>query len=370
MTALKETFMLYPFKFKPVYKNYIWGGRSLERFRNDLPEGIVAESWEVSSHPDGQSAVINGDYSGWTLTDLYRKEGRAIAGNSLSQKDAERFPLLVKLIDAKNKLSVQVHPDDYYAGLYENGEYGKSEGWYIIEASPGAELIYGLTPGTSKESFRKALRKGNAENFLQSISVRAGDVINIPSGTIHAIGSGILLAEVQQNSNATYRVYDYNRVGTDGKKRPLHIKKALDVIDFHAEIHRVPSPGLKIEIDGGSRKISLANHYFALELYEINGIVKEDSSYERFYIYTFFSGKGKLDYTDGSINLSAGESVLVPGSLGAYEIAGELTGMRCYVPDLVNNIISPLLGAGYCIEDIRNNIGGLESLEKEENRFL
>jgi mannose-6-phosphate isomerase len=287
-TGTKETLMLYPLKFKPVYKNYIWGGRALEKFKDELPEGIIAECWEVSCHPGGPNIVANGNYAGRTLPDLFKQFGRAIAGNALSQRDAERFPLLVKLIDAKDKLSVQVHPDDLYAGVHENGEYGKSEGWYIIEASPGAELIYGLVPGTSRDSFRKALRSGTAGKYLQKVSVKAGDAINIPSGIIHAIGGGILLAEVQQNSNATYRVYDYDRIGADGKKRQLHIKKALDVIDFEADNHRVPSHGLKINIPGGVRTISLANRYFALELYEINGSISEDTLSERFYIYTFF----------------------------------------------------------------------------------
>lgn len=362
--------MLYPFKFKPVYKNYIWGGRSLERYKDDLPGGIIAESWEVSCHPDGPSIVKNGDYSGRSLPDVFKQLGRAIAGNALSQRDAERFPLLVKLIDAKEKLSVQVHPDDRYASEHENGEYGKCEAWYIIEAAPGAELIYGLAPGTSRESFEKALHIGSADKFLQRISVKAGDVIYIPSGIIHAIGGGILLAEVQQNSNATYRVYDYNRAGSDGNKRPLHIEKALDVMDFEAERRRVPSPGLKMQIAGGSKTISIANRYFALELCEINGSISEDTLSERFYIYTFFSGKGALDYSGGNIGLCGGESVLVPASLGTYKISGELSGMRCYVPDIVSNVIDPLLSAGYSVEDIRNNVGGLESLQKDTFRYL
>lgn len=362
--------MLYPFKLKPVYKNYIWGGRSLEKYKDDLPDGIVAESWEVSCHPDGPSVVANGDYSGRTLPDVFKMFGRAIAGNALSQSDADRFPLLLKLIDANEKLSVQVHPDDLYAGVHENGEYGKSEGWHIIEASPGAELICGLAPGTSRDIFKKALQNGYADKYLQKISVRAGDSVNIPAGIIHAIGGGILLAEVQQNSNATYRVYDYDRVGSDGKKRPLHIVKALDVIDFDAENRSVPSPGLKMKIDGGTRTISLANRYFALELYEINGRISECTLSERFYIYTFFSGKGELDYSGGKVSLRAGESVLIPASLGAYNISGELTGIRCYVPDLANNVIVPLLGAGYSNEDIRRNVGGLESLGKDAFRFL
>lgn len=351
--------MFYPLKFKPLYKDYIWGGRNLERLGKILPAGIIAESWEVSCHPDGISIVSNGLFEGTPLPELIKKYGRLIVGAALPKKDIIKFPLLVKFIDANADLSVQVHPDDEYARLNENGEYGKNEMWYIISAKPGAKLIYDVAPGTGKEAFRLALESENLESCLKYVEVLPGDAINIPAGLIHAVGKGIMLVEIQQNSNSTYRVYDFNRVGKDGNKRPLHIKKAMDVIDFSSKRRKEKYNGLGIRLStGSSKKFLVANKYFSAELYDIDGEVGETADGSRFYIYTFIKGEGKIVYGMDSVNVKLGESVLIPASMGKFSITGTLQAIKSYVPDLMGNIVEPLKLAGHGEREIFNNIGG------------
>lgn len=352
--------MLYPLKFKPVYKDYIWGGRNFEKLGKVLPEGIVAESWEISCHPDGTSIVSNGEYEGMLLPDLISKLGRQIVGTALPEKDVSKFPLLVKFIDANDDLSVQVHPDDSYALTHENGEYGKNEMWYIMSAKPGAKLIYDVIPGTTREVLGQAVKDNKIESCLKYVEVLPGDVINIPAGLIHAIGRGIMLAEIQQNSNTTYRVYDFNRVDKNGNKRPLHIEKALDVIDFNTGSRKEKYDGLEIRTEpGSSKKYAVANGYFSVELYNISGKADETADGSRFYIYVFTEGEGTINYGADSLNVKAGESVLIPAALGSYTIEGNFKALKSYVPNLEQNVFEPLKKSGYTLEEIYENVGGL-----------
>lgn len=354
--------MLYPLKFKPLYKDIIWGGRNLEKLGKILPnEGNVAESWEISCHHDGTSIVANGEYEGISLTEIINKLGRQIIGSALPQKDLNKFPLLVKFIDANDDLSVQVHPDDNYAQVNENGEYGKNEMWYIISAKPGTKLIFDVIPGTTKESFAQAVKDNRIESCLKYVEVLPGDIINIPAGLVHAIGKGIVLAEIQQNSNTTYRVYDFNRIDKNGNKRPLHIEKALDVIDFDTNGRKEKYKGLEMKINANSTKrYIVANKYFAVELYDINGKVEENADGSRFYMYTFIEGEGEIHYGSEFMDVKAGESILVPASMGAYSIDGNIKALKSYVPVLEQNVISPLKAAGYQIDEILDNVGGLK----------
>jgi mannose-6-phosphate isomerase len=327
--------MYYPLKFKPIYKGYFWGGRNFEKFGKILPEGIVAESWEISCHPHGISEVINGDFTGAILTELIEKYGRGIIGTDFSKKNLIRFPLLLKLIDANNKLSVQVHPGNDYAFSHENGEMGKYEMWYILEAKPGAKLICDFVPNITKEVFARAIQSGSVENYLKYIPVFPGDVIYIPPGIIHSIGEGIVLVEVQQNSDITYRVYDYDRIDHNGRKRPLHIEKALDVIDFNTNGHREKTEGLFVKLGTVSqKKYLIANCYFAVELYTIREMIEETTDGSKFYIYSFIEGEGNILYKKGCVAVNRGESVLIPASLGAYSLYGNFKALKVYVPDL------------------------------------
>lgn len=348
--------MLYPLKFKPVYKDYIWGGRNFEKFGRSLPDGIVAESWEISCHPNGISVVSNGEFEDMALPNLLKKLGSLLVGNSLYQKDFEKFPLLVKFIDANEDLSVQVHPDDSYALEHENGEYGKNEMWYVISAEPGAKLVFDLVPGLSKKAFIEAVNKGTLEKCLRYIDVFPGDVLNIPAGLVHAIGKGIILAEIQQNSDATYRLYDFNRVDKNGKKRPLHIEKALDVISFEKEVPKEKTKGIRLEFASFSRTYLVANRYFAVEHLNIYGQIHENADGSKFHILSFIDGEGEIIYGNNTLKVNSLESVLIPAAMGQYSIKGKVRLLKAYVPDLDKDILEPLTKAGYTENEILSSL--------------
>lgn len=323
--------MIKPLFFQPIYKETIWGGTGLKECfnREEAPSDSVGESWEIAGHSNGNSVISNGTYKGITLQDLLLKNPVELLGASF--KDCTKFPLLIKIIDANQKLSLQVHPDDVYAGEHENGELGKTEMWYILQAKEGSKLVVGAKDGVDKSRFEKALKEGALEPCIKEIEVKAGDVINIPAGMLHAIGEGIMLVEVQQNSDTTYRVYDWNRVGVDGKPRQLHIEQALDVIDFH----RVPRllKGYRRENQGYDLTYYIANEYFAVEKLCVHGDFKEDTKGEKFYLYTCIEGHGEI-ISDGSHKdeFDEGQSFMIPASAGEYVIVGDATLIRSYVP--------------------------------------
>jgi len=324
--------ILYPLKFEPVYKDYLWGGRNLEKLGRILPQGKVAESWEVSGHPDGTSIISNGELKGLSLVEYLQKEGHAALGSALPPAYLQEFPLLVKLIDAHDKLSVQVHPTDEYAQKHEGG-YGKNEMWYIIDAKPGASLIYDVKLGMNREKFTQAIEEGTIGDCLQSVEVAPGDVLDIPAGLVHGIGEGIMLAEIQQSSNLTYRIYDYERVDAMGKKRPLHVERALEVIDFDSAKRVAKTKPQVQQIAPGCTKAELvANEYFVVELYDLKAELSQKAQGERFFIYTFLQGKGAISYNQGSVPIKAAESILIPASLGHYTIEGNLKFLKSYLP--------------------------------------
>lgn len=241
---------MYSIKFEPVFKEKVWGGNKLAKYLSkDVSMDVkVGESWEIACHREGTSKIRNGEYKGLTLEELIKHYGDIVFGKSI-EKITDRFPLLIKFIDANDKLSVQVHPDDEYAMKFED-DFGKTEMWYIVDAEPGAKLVYGLKKGITKEDFIKAIENNDFDEILREIEVKKGDVVFIPAGTIHAIGKGILIAEIQQSSDITYRVYDWNRVGLDGKPRELHIEKALDVINFDEYIEKPKVESTILHKDG------------------------------------------------------------------------------------------------------------------------
>jgi mannose-6-phosphate isomerase len=259
---------LYPLTFSPVLKDYLWGGRNLAtKLGRALPaEGVIAESWEIAGHEDGASLVENGPYAGRTLTELHAELGLDLIGRNNAWAQARgKFPLLVKLLDAHTPLSVQVHPDDAYALAHEGNELGKTEMWVVLHAEPGAELIVGVKAGTTPDAFRRAIEENRLEPYLHHLPVQNGDHVCVPAGTLHAIMGGLLIAEIQQNSNTTYRVYDWGRVGADGKGRPLHVDKALHVIDFQRVEPQIVPPALLAEEPGLRRELLCRNRYFTTE---------------------------------------------------------------------------------------------------------
>ena len=331
--------MLYPLRFHPVYKDYLWGGRRFESLRGpiDVP-GILAESWEVSCHPNGPSVIANGPLAGLSLPEAVERFGAELVGDRLPEKDLHKFPLLAKFIDAADRLSVQVHPDDDYARTHEAGEYGKNEMWYVVDADPGARLTVGVVPGTTRAAFAEAVVQGRCESLLQSVEVKPGDVVDIPAGLVHAIGRGILIYEVQQNSDTTYRVFDFDRVDAQGRKRPLHIEKALEVIDFDGAGRPPLCPGVAEMPEDGrvqsgvSRRVLVTNRYFTVEELTIarGTVTGLQADGGRFRILTAIDGDGLVHYRSASgfpssMPFRRGESLLVPATLGAYRLEGALT---------------------------------------------
>ena len=325
---------LYPLLFEPVLKDYIWGGRTLEKLGRALPpEGPVAESWEIAGHHDGTTAVSNGRFAGMLLTEVQEQLGLDLIGsNNAWALERDKFPLLIKLLDASRPLSVQVHPEDGYALVHEGNELGKTEMWVVLDAEPGAELILGVAEGTTPEAFGQGITDGKLEPFLHRLPVRKGDHICVPAGTLHAIMGGILIAEIQQNSNTTYRVYDWNRVGADGKPRPLHIDKALDVINFEQVEPSLSPPALISEEDGVRRERLCANRYFVTERVTMD----EGASFSgecdgrTLEIWGVLEGEAVLN----DVKLTAIQFSLLPAALGAYTVTAngaEATLLRTYV---------------------------------------
>lgn len=329
---------IYPLTFKPVFRDYIWGGRNLEtKLGRHIPPGVVAESWDISGHPSSPTKVANGPLAGQTLPEvLDALETDLVGSRSKTMLERGKFPLLIKLLDANKPLSVQVHPDDAYANDHENGELGKTEMWYILHAEPNAYLIYGLKPKVTPASFRQALEAGELEKCLHQLPVKAGDAIFIPAGSLHAIMNGILLAEIQQNSDTTYRVYDWNRVGADGKPRPLHVDKALEVINFDQVEPGPYAPQLIEDRAGLQREFITTCPYFNVERLTFNkpGLYQGRCDGSTFEIWGVMSGQTQIVWTEDSLPLPAVRFALLPAGLGDFEIEAiePSTLLRVYIP--------------------------------------
>lgn len=308
-----------PVKLKPAIKDYIWGGRRLiTDFNKHTDLDKAAESWELSTHPDGESVVCGGAFSGLTLTEYIAKNGRECLGSRAAA--FEFFPVLIKLIDAKDNLSIQVHPDDEYA-LRVEGEYGKTEMWYIVDCEPDAYLYLGLNRTVTGDEFAQRISDNTLLEILNKVPVHKGDVFFIPAGTIHAICAGILICEIQQNSNTTYRVYDYDRRGKDGKPRELHIEKAI-------EVSRLTPNEPQAERKGGT----LAScKYFTTERLECRGDAKIKTDSGSFRSIVVLDGKGSVAADKTKIDVKKGDSVFIPARDGFISLTGELEAILTYV---------------------------------------
>ncbi|MDD7280722.1 MAG: class I mannose-6-phosphate isomerase, partial [Erysipelotrichaceae bacterium] len=286
-------------KLNPAFKDYLWGGTKLkENFGKKTDLDIVAESWELSVHPDGPSTVASGEYEGKTLPEYLDIVGKGVLGTKGNA--FENFPILIKFIDAKGSLSIQVHPDNEYALRVEH-EYGKTEMWYIMDCEPGAFLYYGVNKAITKEEFKERIENNTLLDVLKAVPVHKGDVFFIPSGTIHAIGAGIQICEIQQNSNSTYRVYDFGRVGKDGKPRELHIQKAIDVSNLNP-MESDFKPCGPTTIQGDAKVTMMATcHEFTTYVVDVDGQTTWNVDDESF---------GSVIVLDGSLTISAnGQSV-------------------------------------------------------------
>ncbi|MDE5564183.1 MAG: class I mannose-6-phosphate isomerase [Oscillospiraceae bacterium] len=299
-----------PFLLKGVCKDYIWGGNRLRDYGKTSDADRIAESWELSCHPDGESVLPNGS----TLTQYLKEHPEALGVHCA---DFDRFPVLVKLIDAADNLSVQVHPDDAYAMQYE-GAPGKTELWYVIDAQPDAELIYGFREAITKDEFRRAIETHTLLDKVKRVPVKAGDVFYIPAGTLHAIGKGILIAEIQENSNTTYRVYDYGRVDEDGKPRALHIEKALDVTSLCPTENTVPSPSTAFP-EGCTIQTLGACRYFEVMKITVQKQARlgADTSFNHILV---LDGTAVLRDGAETLSIRRGDSIFVPAGTEHYSI--------------------------------------------------
>ncbi len=307
---------LYPLRFKPVYKDYLWGGDKIVRlYRRPEPPGVYAESWEVSDRADGMSVVENGPLAGKDLRELARTSGADLLGTRVRPGP---FPLLIKLIDSRERLSVQVHPNDETARAF--GGEAKTEMWYVLDAEAGAGVFAGLKPGVDETVFRQALLSKKLEELMNRVPVAPGDAVFIPGGRVHAIDAGCLLLEVQQNSNTTYRIYDWDRVGADGRPRPLHLAEALQVIRWNDRDNPrvVPRPLDPQGADG--RWEILRTPYFVLERWVLSAPAAVRGDGGTFEILFVPAGSVTISWRKLSDRLPAGTSCLIPAAVREYAL--------------------------------------------------
>lgn len=298
-------------------KDYIWGGTRLrEEYGKISDADRIAESWELSCHKDGESIIFNGDFAGKTLSEFIKENGNDILGKNCDKFD--NFPILIKLIDAKDNLSVQVHPDNDYA-LRVEGEYGKTEMWYIVDCDPGAELLYGFKGNIVKEEFERRIKDNTLLEVTNSVPVHKGDVFFIEAGTLHAIGKGILIAEIQQNSNTTYRIYDYGRVGADGKPRQLHVEKAVEVTKLTPPEYPTKAMGEIEQKDGCSVQLLSKCDYFRVNKICVWDYCVLEASAKSFNSVLVLDGEGEID----GVKLKKGDSCFIPAGYGEYTFKGK-----------------------------------------------
>ncbi|MBR1750652.1 MAG: class I mannose-6-phosphate isomerase [Ruminococcus sp.] len=303
------------FRLSPAFKDYLWGGTRLrDDFKKQCDFEKIAESWELSCHKDGASVVADGEDKGLTLAEYIEKHGKGVLGSDCER--FENFPILIKLIDAKDNLSVQVHPDNEYA-LRVEGEYGKTEMWYVVDCDEGAELLYGFKSEISKDEFAARIKDNTLLEVTQNVPVHKGDVFFIEAGTLHAIGKGILIAEIQQNSNTTYRIYDYGRVGKDGKPRELHVEKAKDVTRL-APAKQYPDTPAE-QKDGYTSKLMASCDYFTTFVLDIDSKAELDADEGSFNSILILEGEG----TVGDVPFKKGDSVFITAGTGSYTVNGK-----------------------------------------------
>ncbi len=315
-----------PFLLSPAGKDYLWGGNRLnEDFAKGIALSPLAETWECSTHPDGSSVVATGEFKGQTLADVIKAHPEYL-GTHPKAKDG--LPVLIKLIDAKQDLSVQVHPDDAYACEQENGSPGKTEMWYVLDAAKDARLIYGFYHDIDEETLRKSLADGTVEKYLQKVPVQKDDVFFIPAGQVHAIGAGALIAEIQENSNLTYRLYDYGRVDKTGRRRELHIDKALQVASLKGSSEpRQPMRVLRFR-PGAADELLCRCKYFEvsrmlLNTERVRQMVQLQAGANSFQVLLCTEGCGMFFWEEVSLPFYRGDCLFIPAGSVPLRIHGK-----------------------------------------------
>ncbi len=326
-----------PFLLKPEGKDYLWGGTRLrDDFSKDIDKTPLAETWECSTHPDGPSVVASGEHRGKHLSQVLKEHPEYLGSHPLMTEAARQgeLPILIKFIDAKQNLSVQVHPDDAYAMKHENGSLGKTEMWYVMDAAKDSELVYGFYWDMDKDTLRESLEEGTVERFLQKIKIQKDDVFFIEAGTVHAIGAGALIAEIQENSNLTYRMYDYGRTDKNGQKRELHIDKALEVVNLKGAAEpRQPMRVLHYQ-RGCASEFLYRCKYFQVERQLINtercrAMADFQTDSNSFQVLLCLKGCGVLLEENGEmLNFFKGDCIFVPAGSVPLKIHGKAQFLR------------------------------------------
>lgn len=314
-----------PFMLRPTGKDSLWGGSRLnDDFAKNIDMIPLAETWECSTHPDGPSFVTGGEYEGMTLSEVLKAHPDYLGTHP--RTDGE-LPILIKFIDANKDLSVQVHPSDEYANEHENGQLGKTEMWYVLDATKDASLVYGFHHNVSKEKLRKSIENGHVQKYLQKVTVQKDDIFYIEAGTVHAIGAGVLIAEIQESSNLTYRLYDYDRVDKNGNKRELHIDKALDVANLQASAEpKQPLRVLKYR-QGCASELLCRCKYFEVYRMIINTercrkLVGYQSDSTSFRVLLCTDGCGSMQFADESVMFFKGDCIFIPANSVKIRIHG------------------------------------------------
>lgn len=313
---LKTIKNMYPLKFKPIFKTVVWGGEKIAPFKGiETDQEHIGESWELSGVSGNESVVAEGPLAGKTITELVREYKGALIGEKVYAATGDEFPLLIKFIDAKSDLSIQVHPNDELAAVRHNGSKGKTEMWYVVAADPGAHLLAGLKEAITPEEYARRVANDTITDVLADHPVKAGDVFFLPAGRIHAICGGCFIAEIQQTSDITYRIYDYGRLGLDGKPRQLHTELAKDAIDYkvYPEYRTDYQPVKNKEVEVVSCK------YFTTSVYQLDApLIKDLSSIDSFMVVMCVAGSGSLschsERSEESLPIRQGETVLIPAS--------------------------------------------------------
>lgn len=310
----------YPLLLSPAGKDYLWGGEKLKRdYSKDIDLAPLAETWECSCHPDGPSTVSNGEYAGRTLSSVLEENPDWMGEGPGS---ANCFPILFKLIDAKRDLSVQVHPDDEYAKKHENS-LGKTEMWYVLDAEAGAELIYGFKKRIDRDTFIRSAKDGTITEYLNKVKAKRGDVFFILPGTVHAIGAGLVIAEIQQSSNVTYRLYDFGRRDANGDLRPLHVEKAADVADLSVKKITPNEKRESFELGGAMCETLSSCKYFSVRKVSVEGSYKINIGNASFEVFFCADGEASVSYVDGKMKIKKGDTLFFPAGIGDVSFSGK-----------------------------------------------
>lgn len=317
---------VYPLQFEPILKDRIWGGTKLKtEFNKPIESETTGESWELSTVSGDVSVISNGEYQGKSLTELIQSFPEEILGAKVYQKYGTEFPLLFKFLDARDDLSIQVHPNDELAKERHNS-FGKTEMWYVMQADENARIIVGFKEKSSKEEYLEKLEEKELLSILKEVPVKKGDVFFLETGTIHAIGAGIVIAEIQQTSDITYRVYDWDRVDAEGKSRELHIDLALDAINYN-------TTETKKEY---AEKANVSNEmvncpYFITSYLPIQGEAKIENAHDSFTVYMCMEGNVELQYNGEKASYKKGDTILVPAALKSYNLKGEAVLLEIHI---------------------------------------